>query len=131
MGNGAILASHPRILVLEDNSNVLDVLSEALEINGYDIVSGTSGCEGLEHLQHMEKMPDLIISDLMMPDMDGISFIEEVRRNPLWSQIPVIVVSGYHGEERRALESGANVFIIKPFNMDKLDTTIRCLVQAS
>jgi CheY-like chemotaxis protein len=130
MGNGATLISQPSILVLEDNPNILDLLSEALEINGYDTVSGTSGCEGLEYLHHSDRMPDLIICDLLMPEMDGFSFIKELRRNPLWSQIPVIVVSGYHNEERHALEIGANVFIVKPFNMDKLDTTIRWLVQA-
>ena len=112
------------LLVVDDNPDIISLVSMmALRILGGDkcqIISGRNGQEGLELLQAAESMPDVIISNLRMPQMDGLTFLREVRARPQWSDIHLVMMSATQTAEARhqAAASGAEFFLAKPFNLN-------------
>lgn len=112
------------ILVVEDDHHLLMGLQELLEISGnhYDlhILTAENGRLALELLASHQ--PDLIISDIMMPEMGGYEFLTEVRKNPEWLQIPFIFLTakGEEHEIHQGLSSGVEQYITKPYNSDEL-----------
>jgi CheY-like chemotaxis protein len=117
-----------RILVLEDNPDMLSTLSEILEINGFIVIPAYSGREGLTALEACDHLPDLILSDLNMPDMDGLQFIRQVRSHERWNAIPVAVMSGMVNDEPIAINAGADAFVNKPFRFDELERLLSHLI---
>ena len=81
-----------RILIIDDEPDIVTFLSAVLEENGYSTVSAKDGVEGLEVLRR--EKPDLVLLDLMMPKKSGITMFQELRKDPELSQIPVVVVTG-------------------------------------
>lgn len=116
------------ILILEDNHEMLDALSEALELNGHSISKGANGRDGLDYLHKVGAFPDLIISDLRMPEVDGMEFLTAMRQGDTWSAIPVAIMSGQITDRQMVLDAGANAFIIKPFRYNELETIIDGLI---
>jgi two-component system, sensor histidine kinase and response regulator len=112
------------ILVVEDDPNLLDGLRELLEIDKspytFRTLTASNGFDGLRLLE--EHQPDLIISDIMMPHMDGYQFLERVRQNPAWLQIPFIFLTarGERQDIHRGRRSGAEQYITKPYDSDSL-----------
>jgi two-component system, sensor histidine kinase and response regulator len=112
------------ILVVEDDLYLLDGLRELLEVDTspyvFKVITATNGFDGLRLLE--EYQPDLIISDIMMPKMDGYQFLERVRQNPTWLQIPFIFLTakGERQDIHRGRRSGAEQYITKPYDSDKL-----------
>ena len=112
------------VLIVEDDQFLLEGLQELLEI--YDeqyklsIFTATNGQKGLEVLAR--HTPDLIISDIMMPVMDGYTFLREVRKNPEWVQIPFIFLTakGERGDIHEGLRRGVEEYITKPYDSDEL-----------
>jgi DNA-binding response OmpR family regulator len=115
------------ILLVEDDASVRELLKVLLEVEGYEIIEARDGLEGLEKAGGMK--PDLIILDLMMPEIDGERVISQLRSQPTTSELPVIVVSGrYEALERcRDLIGPENVFA-KPFEPVKLLDRVGSLV---
>jgi len=105
------------ILVVEDNEHVLLNLKITLEFNDYEVVTAKNGKEGLERLREMDRVPDLIISDIMMPVMDGYDFFEIVSDNTLWGRIPFIFLTAKSSFEdiRFGKMLGVDDYITKPF----------------
>lgn len=112
------------LLIVEDDVHLLEGLKELLEFAnaGYDftVLTAENGREGLEVLER--RQPDLIISDVMMPVMDGYKFLREVRKNPAWVQIPFIFLTarGERQDIHRGRRSGAEEYITKPYDIDEL-----------
>ncbi|MDX1662382.1 MAG: response regulator [Candidatus Promineifilaceae bacterium] len=112
------------VLVVEDDHYLLNGLKEILELPHeryrLDILTATNGQEGLAVLDNHQ--PDLIISDVMMPVMDGFTFLQKVRENPLWLQIPFIFLTakGEPEDVHRGRRSGAEEYITKPYSIDEL-----------
>lgn len=127
-GASALASDQPHreatILVVEDDHHLLMGLQELLEISGshYDlhILTAENGRLGLEVLASHQ--PDLIISDIIMPEMGGYEFLTEVRKNPEWLQIPFIFLTakGEEHEIHQGLSSGVEQYITKPYNSDEL-----------
>ncbi len=117
----------PTILVIDDHQDILDLISESLE--GYHLITAHNGDEGFEKLKN--EQPDLIITDLMMPGIDGLDFIQQVKQNKHTMHIPLIILSAKSSEEERieGLESGADVYISKPFSIAYLQATINRLLE--
>ncbi len=115
-----------KILLLEDNADLARMLRQILEWRGYEVVVGASGEEGLEALEHASTPPDLILCDLIMPDMDGHEFMRHVRQHYQWSSIPLVIMSASVAPEDQAtvLKEGANGFLGKPFGISELDELI-------
>lgn len=110
-----------RVLLLEDNWELLDVLREVVVIAGHEVRTATNGREGLDILLDLSRAPEIIICDLVMPDVDGVTFIRQVRANPQWDNIYCIAMSGAKHEAKLALEAGADHYLVKPFSIHELN----------
>ena len=112
----------PRILIVDDEPQLIRVLRTGLKSRGYDIRAAADGFAGLELF--MDWRPDLVITDLAMPNVDGLEFCRRLREV---SQVPIIVLSA-KGEEKtkvEALDIGADDFVTKPFGIDELLARVR------
>jgi CheY-like chemotaxis protein len=117
-----------KILLVEDTPDVLESLLELLEMEGYEMAGATNGKAALEKLQTFT--PHLIITDLRMPEMDGFTFLRNVKSNPVHNTIPVLVFSANATPENedKSLHLGAAGFLKKPCNTDRLLEHIQTLL---
>jgi two-component system chemotaxis response regulator CheY len=114
------------ILTVDDSRTMRDMLRLALVEAGFTVVQAEDGVHGLEVLRDGE-MPDVIVTDINMPRMDGYGFIEGVRADPRCRTIPILVLTTESSPEKkaRARDAGATGWIVKPFNPEKLVEAIR------
>jgi two-component system, OmpR family, KDP operon response regulator KdpE len=114
--------SHGKILVVDDEPQILRVLRTSLEGSGYEVTIARDGVEALESYQR--SMPDLVITDLAMPEMDGIELTRSIRER---GQTPIIVLSVRSAEPMKvsALDEGADDYITKPFGIQELLARVR------
>lgn len=111
-----------RILIVDDDPDLLNVCSVGLEALGYAVRTAATGSEGLtEAAIHV---PDIILLDLGLPDLDGLDVCKRIRS---WSDIPIVVLSADGSEDRKveALDGGADDYMTKPFGMRELDARLR------
>ena len=115
-----------RILIADDDPQILRALRITLGSHGYDIRTAADGAEAIRAAA--ESHPDLVMLDLGMPELDGIEVIEAIRG---WSAVPILVVSGRTGSSDKvdALDAGADDYVTKPFAMDELLARIRALTR--
>ncbi|RME74319.1 MAG: hybrid sensor histidine kinase/response regulator, partial [Planctomycetota bacterium] len=101
------------ILVVDDSPITREMEKNILEMAGYQVLEGENGKKGLEILK--SHTPHLVITDIEMPEMDGLAFTREIRKNPKWKDLPVIVVStrGSPEDIQGGLQAGANGYMIK------------------
>lgn len=106
-----------KILVIEDEKNILSFISSVLTSQKYQVISAVNGRDGLS--QAASQCPDLILLDLGLPDMDGMTIIKRIRE---WNSTPIIVISARIQEEDKvqALDQGADDYITKPFGNSEL-----------
>ncbi len=104
-----------RVLVIDDETIILDLLQSSLTEHGYEVLIAADGLDGFEKACHL--LPDLILLDIMMPDIDGYEILDKLKTNNLTKSIPVIFLTAkIDGEDRvKGLESGAVDYITKPF----------------
>ena len=122
-------ASTRPVLVVEDDSAVREVVRRALSQDGLKVLEATNGREALERVA--QTVPSLILLDLMMPEMDGFAFIEELRSNDEWSRIPVVVLTAKDvtREEHARLQRSTMVLLKKSQSHNALIREIRALIQ--
>lgn len=113
------------ILTVDDSRTMRDMLRLALVSVGYEVAEATDGEHGLQVLAGAR--PDVIITDINMPRLDGFGFIEAVRRDPLHRATPILVLTTESdpAKKDRARDAGATGWIVKPFHPDKLVAAIR------
>ena len=113
-----------RILVVDDEERILNFLSSKLKASGYEVLKASNGLEGLEQAQAQE--PDLIVLDLLMPKMDGLEMLKELRS---FSMVPVIILTakGADADRIKGLQLGADDYLPKPFNPDELVARIEAV----
>ena len=111
-----------KILAIEDESNIRNFVETTLVANGYQVITASTCSQGI--LMHTSHIPDLVILDLGLPDMDGLEFIKSIREN---SATPIIVLSARTDEKDKvvALDYGANDYITKPFGTLELLARVR------
>lgn len=114
----AIQNEPKHILVVDDDPDILVFLQVILEDEGYTVVTSEKG-EYLEQL-HNGGLPDLILLDMLLSGKDGREIVKYLKREPETSLIPVIMISAHPSAEKEALQAGADDFLAKPFNIDKL-----------
>ena len=118
----------PLVLIVEDNNDLRHFIYETIERN-YQVIEAANGKEGYE--KAMIEIPDLIISDVMMPVMDGFKMTGELKRNSHTSHIPVILLTAKAGQQHKVegLETGADDYLTKPFDAKELLVRIQNLIQ--
>lgn len=114
-GAASAAASHPRLLVVEDNDEVRQYLQQ-LFATDYDVLTAVDGLDGWE--QAFSQLPDLIISDVMMPRSDGLELCQRIRQNPKTAHIPLLLLTARTAEthELEGIDVGADAYVSKPFN---------------
>jgi CheY-like chemotaxis protein len=114
----------PRILVVDDDAWILRMISTVLSKRGYEILTAADGQEGLQRA--LARPPDLIITDVMMPKLDGWSLIKQLRARPEFAFIPVIFLSALGSDEDRikGFRLGADDYMPKPFRFEELDLRV-------
>ena len=116
------------ILIIEDEKTICDFIAKTLNSNDYKTITAVSGKEGMAILT--SALPDLVLLDLGLPDMDGIDVIKQTSE---WSSLPIIVISARVQEKEKvaALDAGADDYITKPFGTDELLARIRTAIRHS
>lgn len=125
------VANHGRpgpILIVDDDADILDVLSMVLQDRGYDVVTARHGALGLEALRDGARGASLILLDLMMPVMDGWQFHEELQRDPELREIPTVMLTADFRAVPRAQALGVAGVLRKPFDTDALLAIVRDMV---
>ncbi len=125
------LTGRERIMIVEDEESVRTFSARALSVTGYEVYEAESGEEALEKLDEMENGLDLIISDVVMPEMDGPTLVRHVRTR--YPDLKVIFVSGYAEESvRRELEDDQSIeFLPKPYSLDQINSKVKEVLQAT
>jgi len=113
------------ILTVDDSRMMREMLLMVLKEAGFNVVQAEDGMDGLDALERAS--PDVIITDINMPKMDGYGFIEGVRRNDVYRATPILVLSTESSAEKktRARQAGATGWIVKPFQKETLLEVIR------
>ncbi|MGY6529434.1 MAG: response regulator transcription factor [Cyanobacterium sp.] len=124
-------SSPHKLLLIDDDPNLILLVKDYLEFNGYQVWIASQGREALSILE--KEIPDLIICDVMMPEMDGYTFVEEIRQNPQWNQIPIIFLSAKTQTQDRikGLNLGADVYLVKPFEPEELVAQVKSTLNYS
>lgn len=114
------------ILVVDDEAPIVRLVKAKLRLDGYEVLTAERGDEALHILQI--QTPDLIVLDVMMPDMDGFETLRRIRQH---SQVPVVMLTarGSDADKLQGLQSGADDYITKPFNPDELEARIAAVLR--
>ncbi len=113
----------PTVMVVEDESLMLQAISKKLELNGISAISCSSGKQAVDYLNNISELPDAIWLDYQLKDMDGLEFMRQLKKNEKCAQIPVIVVSNSASEDKvhSMLALGAKQYLLKAgYRLDEL-----------
>jgi two-component system, OmpR family, KDP operon response regulator KdpE len=115
-----------KVLVIDDDPSLLRALRVSLRAGGHEVITAVNGEQGMS--QSALNSPDVIVLDLGLPDIDGLTVCERVRR---WSDVPIIILSASGTEDRKvaALNGGADDYVTKPFGMAELEARIRAAIR--
>jgi DNA-binding response OmpR family regulator len=121
--------SKPRVLVIDDDSLIVELIQTTLELQGYPVMSAKDGEEGLEAIR--VEHPDLVITDVMMPKVDGFELVRRLRSDPLVKNTPLMILSARGDEEDRikGLDLGADDYMTKPFAPRELVARVGAMVR--
>lgn len=114
-----------RILIVDDDDTVHGVLSRFLAHQGYEVESARNGRQGVD--QAWARVPDVILMDVVMPEMDGIEACRLLRGDPRTAVVPILMLSGKNdrGSRLKGIEAGANDYLSKPIDLQDLDLRVR------
>jgi len=117
-----------KILVVEDNPDMVDMLQTLLEHQGYDYIVAKNGKEAVDMADY--QLPDLILLDIMLPKMDGIKAARLIRQNPKTHSIPILAVTAkvFPEDREECLKNGCNDYLSKPFTPKELVSRIEKLL---
>lgn len=115
----------PLVLAIDDSRTIRGLLTASLEENGFDVVSAEDGAIGMERFSEIN--PDVVITDINMPNLDGYGVIDAIRGGPVNSSVPIIVLTTESAAElkKKAREAGATGWIVKPFNDQSLVSVLK------
>lgn len=120
-----------RVLVVDDEPDIVRLLTFALQADGYQVIAARNGSDGLERAR--QEHPDIVILDVMMPGMDGFEVCNELRSKPDTASLPIIMLSalGQVSDRVKGLRAGADDYVPKPVNLDELSARVAALLSRS
>lgn len=120
------MVGHRTVLVVEDNDMNMQLVEYLLEEGGYSIVKATSGEEALSLTRSETQRPDLILMDIHLPGMDGLSVVREMKADERTNRIPILALTAHamRGDKDRFLEAGCDGYISKPIDVKTFLTSI-------
>ena len=120
------MVGHRTVLVVEDNDMNMQLVEYLLEEGGYSIVKATSGEEALSLTRSETQRPDLILMDIHLPGMDGLSVVREMKSDERTNRIPILALTAHamRGDKDRFLEAGCDGYISKPIDVKTFLTSI-------
>lgn len=126
-----VSAEAHHLLLVDDDPNLVLLVKDYLEFRGYAVITADSGRAALAILE--ETVPDMIICDVMMPEMDGYTFVQQLREDDRFSWIPVLFLSaqGQSQDRVKGLNSGADVYMVKPFEPEELVAQVESSLRQS
>ena len=107
-----------RILIVDDERTIRELIAEALNEAGYAVETAPNGAEALERMR--QRLPDAIVLDVMMPRLDAYGFIQLVRLESAFAGVPIVLVTAAYAAKTIAEQLGANACLTKPFELDEL-----------
>jgi DNA-binding response OmpR family regulator len=118
-----------KILAIEDDDNIRDIIVETLTLEKFEVMTANNGRQGVELAKTY--LPDLIICDVMMPELDGYGTIAELNQSPETQGIPFIFLTGKNTMDdfRHGMNLGANDYLTKPFTSEELVTAVKVRLQ--
>jgi two-component system cell cycle response regulator DivK len=121
----------PLILIVEDNDKNLKLLRDVLRFKGYETLEAMTGAEGVRLAR--ERNPDLVLMDIQLPDIDGVTALAQIRANTATRDMPVMAVSGgvMPDEQQRIAASGFNAYVTKPISVKSFVETVEKFVGKS
>ena len=117
-----------KIFIADDESGFVSTLKSRLEFEGFEVTTAPDGKSTLERIP--EEEPDLILLDIMMPEMNGYQVCRELKEDPDLSSIPILMLTAKSQESDKfwGMEAGADAYVTKPFDMDELIKEVRALL---
>jgi len=122
--------SEPRVLIVDDDLDIREALSDVLEDLGYGVLTAENGLEALTLLRNSTALPSAILLDLMMPILDGYGFLEECEKDAVLASIPVAIITAGHGADPGRLPKRAPI-VPKPLDVARLVSTLYRLRRAA
>lgn len=123
---------NPTIMVVEDEVLLLNAITKKLKLSGMDVLSCASGQQAMDYLQNLDELPDAVWLDYYLKDMNGLAFMQELKGDPKWADIPVLVVSNSASPEKvhNMLALGAKKYILKAeYRLDEIIAMIRDFIE--
>jgi DNA-binding response OmpR family regulator len=123
------MSGKKKILVVDDEQVALKILSIRLEINGFNVITAQDGAAALDRAR--KEKPDLIVLDLMLPNINGFEVCRMLKFDDAYKNIPIIILSALHDQKERdrAVACGADAYFIKPFDLDLLMSKMRSFLE--
>jgi two-component system chemotaxis response regulator CheY len=128
------MKEHPTIMVVEDETLLLQAITKKLKLSGMDVLSCASGQQAIDYLKNLDQLPDAVWLDYYLKDMNGLAFMQELKLNAAWANIPVLVVSNSASPDKvsNMLALGAKKYILKAeYRLDEIIAMIRSFIAAN
>ncbi len=115
------------LLVVDDDPIILTLLEHILAREGFEVFKATTGKEAADYLVSLERPADLVISDVMLPQLGGVELVSMLRGIPGWERVPVVMLTakGQEADIKRAFDAGADDYLVKPFQPGELLARVR------
>lgn len=123
--------AHPTIMVVEDETLLLQAITKKLKLSNLDVISCASGQQAVDYLTNLDNLPDAVWLDYYLKDMNGLAFMQTIKENDKWKNIPVVVVSNSASPEKvhNMLALGARKYILKAeYRLDEIITMMLSLI---
>jgi len=118
-----------KIMVVDDEADILTTVGQMLEMSGFDVISATNGKECLDKLDELSNNPDLIVLDIMMPEVSGWDVAAKIKENPNWKNIPIVFLTAKGDTMSIGMGGMASVdYIVKPFDVKDLIQRIKSIL---
>jgi CheY-like chemotaxis protein len=125
---------NPTIIVVEDETLLLQAVTKKLEVSGLNVVPCSSGQQAVDYMKSGKTLPDAVWLDYYLKDMDGLEFMQQLKQNPKWEAIPVLVVSNSASPDKvhNMLALGAKKYILKAeYRLDEIIAIIRDFISSN